>query len=99
MPLAEIKEFNLVLARHREDLAQSEARRREDLAQSEARHREELAQSEARHKEQLDELRNSMREMFDRVNSLGPVIRDLNSSQVANKCYLTKLNSLQCIVM
>ncbi|KAL4596520.1 hypothetical protein ACB092_12G169100 [Castanea dentata] len=68
----------------REQLTQSEARHREDLAQSEARHREELAQSEARHKQQLDELRNSMREMFDKVNSLGPVIRELYSSQSGN---------------
>ncbi|KAL4633406.1 hypothetical protein ACB092_04G120600 [Castanea dentata] len=86
-------------ARHREELAQSDARHKEDLTQSEARHREELAQSEARHKQQLDELRNSMREMFDKFNSLGPVIHELYPSQVANKCCLTKLYFLQCIVM
>ena len=57
---------------------------------------EQLSQVEARYQQQMAEVMTHMREMFAQ---LSPCMRDLDISQVPNKCYLAKHNFLQCIAM
>ena len=78
--------------KHREEVPQSEARHREELA----KHKEEQVQSEARHQAQMAEMMTSMRGIFEQLSQ---GMRDIETSQVANKCYLRKHYFLQCIFM
>ena len=80
------------LAKHREEVAQSEVRHREKLV----KHRKEQVQSEARHQAQMVEMMTTMRGIFEQLSQ---EMRDIGTSQVANKCYIGKHYFLQCIVM
>ena len=81
------------------ELETSHEELREQLAQSRkelAKHREEQVQSKARHQAQMAEMMTTMRGMFEQLSQR---MRDIGTSQVANKCYLGKHYFLQCIVM
>ena len=80
------------LAKHREEVAQSEVRHREKLV----KHRKEQVQSEARHQAQMVEMMTTMRGIFEQLSQ---EMRDIGTSQVANRCYIGKHYFLQCIFM
>ena len=77
-------------------LTEQLAQVQDQLTQSEARHQEQHQQAEARHQQQMAEVMMHMNAMFTQLSS---GIRDLDPSQVPNKCYFAKHYFLQCIVM
>ena len=85
-----------VLENNSSRLTKQLAQVQDQLSQLEARHQEQLSEVEARHQQQMVEVMTHMNAMF---TQLSPCMRDLDTSQVPNKCYLAKHNFLQCIAM
>ena len=76
----------------REQLAQVQ----DQLAQSEVRHQKQQQQAKARHQQQLDATLTRMNAMFAQLSSDTPF---LDSSQVPNKCYLSKHIELAYVIL